>query len=203
MYNKNHFCTYYSIQTITVGMGSNNLHLPQVSMISSSRVIHPNYNPNTFANDVALLRLPMPVVFSTTIQSIRLPAISQTNNPFLNLEATITGFGRVTDQSNISDFLRYARTRIIANTQCAQFYGNAVVHNGALCTLGFDFNAQGPCSNDNGGPLAIREGNIYTLVGVASFLSNGGCGAGHPAGYVRISMLTQWISQQAGISTRP
>lgn len=184
-------------------MGSNNLNLPQVSMIASSRIVHPNYNPNTFANDIALLRLPITLQFTTTIQSIRLPALSQTNNQFLNMEGTITGFGRVTDQSNISQFLRFARTRIIANTQCAQFYGNAIVHNGALCTLGFDFNAQGPCGNDNGGPLVIRENSGNTLVGIASFLSNGGCGAGHPAGYVRISMLTQWISQQAGIPARP
>lgn len=184
-------------------MGSNNLNLPQVAMIASYRFIHPTYNPSTFANDVALLRLPMDVTFSSTIQSIRLPGISQIDAPFLNVEATITGYGRVTDQSGISQFLRYARTRIIANAQCAQFYGNGIVRSTSMCTLGYELNAQGPCANDNGGPLFIRENTGNTLVGIASFLSNAGCAAGHPSGYVRISTIMQWISAQSGIPMRP
>lgn len=89
----------FSIPTITIGLGSNNLNQPQVSMVAAARAIHPQYNPSTYANDIALLRLPINVTFTTSIQSIRLPARSQANNQFLNVVATICGFGRVTDQS--------------------------------------------------------------------------------------------------------
>lgn len=99
--------------------------------------------------------------------------------------------------------LRYTRTRVMANTQCQQYYGSAAVTSNTLCTLGFDFNEQGPCANDNGGPLHLVESTGNTLIGIHSFISSSGCNVGHPAGYVRISSYTQWISQQAGIATRP
>lgn len=99
--------------------------------------------------------------------------------------------------------LRYARTRVITNAICQQYYGSAAVTSNSLCTLGWDFNAQGPCANDNGGPLYLAEPTGNTLIGIHSFISSSGCNVGHPAGYVRISSYTQWISQQAGIATRP
>lgn len=104
---------------------------------------------------------------------------------------------------NVSPNLRYARTRVLTNAVCQSYYGSAAVTNNTLCTFGYDTNAQGPCSNDNGGPLNIVESNINTLIGIHSFYSSSGCAAGHPAGYVRISSYIQWISQQAGIATRP
>ncbi len=91
----------------------------------------------------------------------------------------------------------------MTNANCQLYYGSAAVTNNTLCTLGFDFNEQGPCANDNGGPLHIVESNGNTLIGIHSFISSSGCNYGHPAGYVRISSFTQWISQQAGIATRP
>jgi len=192
-----------NVPTVTIGMGSNNLALPQIAMIAQSRIIHPNYNAQTYQNDLALLRLPLNVTTTTQIQWIRLPTISQTSNQFVNSTGIFSGYGRVTDQSNISPTLRFARTRILTNLQCQQYYGTIAVTNNTLCTFGWDFNEQGPCANDNGGPLYLAESNGNTLIGIHSFISSSGCNAGHPAGYVRISAYTQWISQQVGIATRP
>lgn len=72
-----------------------------------------------------------------------------------------------------------------------------------MCTFGSEFNIQGPCANDNGGPLVIAEAGINTLVGTVSFISSAGCGAGHPAGYTRAASVTAWVSQQTGIPLRP
>lgn len=89
----------FSLTTIRLGMGSNILAQPQISMIAQSRIIHPNYNAQTYANDLALLRLPLNLTSSAQIQWIRLPAISQTTNQFVNSTGIISGYGRVTDQS--------------------------------------------------------------------------------------------------------
>lgn len=195
-------------------------------MIAQSRIIHPNYNSQTYANDLALLRLPQNLSSSASIQWIRLPALSQTNNLFVNATGMLSGFGRINDQSKnhivfqqpsictkmtlknvllgaVSANLRYARTTVMTNANCQLYYGSAVITNNTLCTLGYDLNAQGPCANDNGGPLHIAESTGNTLIGIHSFFSSSGCNVGHPAGYVRISTFTQWISQQAGIATRP
>ncbi len=80
-------------------MGSILLAQPQISMIAQSRIIHPNYNAQTYANDLALLRLPLNLTSSSSIQWIRLPTISQTTNQFVNATGIVSGFGRVTDQS--------------------------------------------------------------------------------------------------------
>lgn len=169
----------------------------------AQRIIHPNYNPNTFANDIALLRLPLNITYNqNTISTIRLPALSQQNNAFVNSTANLSGFGRTTDQSGPSIQLRYARSRVIAQNECVQFYGSIIVNANTLCTLGQDFNAQGPCPNDNGGPLVLAEPTGNTLIAIQSFISNAGCNAGHPAGYVRLGGFIQWISTNAGIPVR-
>lgn len=62
--------------------------------------------------------------------------------------------------------------------------------------------AQGACANDNGGPLVLCDRNGHTLIGIGSFISNAGCAAGHPAGFVRISAYVRWISQTASIPFR-
>lgn len=85
-------------------MGSNILAQPQISMVAQSRIIHPNYNPQTYANDLALLRLPLNLTSTPQVQWIRLPTISQTTNQFVNANATLSGYGRVTDQSKIDLF---------------------------------------------------------------------------------------------------
>jgi len=194
-----------NIQFFRVGFGSNNLQQPLVSMQAAvaQRVIHPNYNAQNFANDVALLRLPLNITYNqASLSTIRLPALSQAGNLFVNATGNLSGFGRVTDTSAISNELRFAPSRVIDAAQCISFYGNAVVTANVLCTLGQNFNAQGPCANDNGGPLVIAEPTGSTLLGIQSFISNSGCNAGHPAGFTRISAFITWISQNAGIPIR-
>lgn len=85
-------------------MGSNTLALPQIAMIAQSKIIHPNYNSQTYANDLALLRLPLNVTSTSQIQWIRLPTISQTTNQFVNSTGLLSGYGRVTDQSKNFDY---------------------------------------------------------------------------------------------------
>lgn len=102
----------------------------------------------------------------------------------------------------ISEQLRFARVRVIDPQQCSLFYGKAIVTENTLCTTGQTKSAQGACANDNGGPLVALERTGYTLIGVGSFVSNAGCNAGHPAGFVRLAPYVRWISAMAGIQMR-
>jgi hypothetical protein len=51
---------------------------------------------------------------------------------------------------------------------------------------------------DDGGALVILRNNALTQIGVHSFVSTAGCGAGLPAGYVRITSILPWIRGQVG-----
>lgn len=81
--------------SFTIGVGSNTLSSPLIQLAASSFVVHPNFNPNNFNNDVALLQLPTTLSTSNFIAPVRLPTVSQTNATFAGLQATISGFGRL------------------------------------------------------------------------------------------------------------
>lgn len=191
-----------------VGLGSNNLSRPIVSLevnpnINNNRIIHPQYNANTNVNDIGLLRLPLQIPNTIfTIAPVRLPAQSQVNQVFTNVIAVFTGFGRVANIGGVSQALRFTETRVILQSQCSQIFG-AIANANTLCTVGREFDVQGACANDNGGPLVVFEANsVPTLIGVQSFLSQAGCISGQPVGYVRVGPFMQWIAQNAGIPIR-
>ncbi|KAF4525417.1 hypothetical protein B566_EDAN004160 [Ephemera danica] len=66
---------------------------------SKTKIIHPDFNPKTFANDIAIIELPSAVNITEKIQPIRLPAQSQTNKDFAGMEAIVAGWGIVTEDA--------------------------------------------------------------------------------------------------------
>lgn len=102
----------------------------------------------------------------------------------------------------MSQELQWVDKRIISNGQCTQTYGPAVVLRSTVCTIGWEQSEQSTCNGDSGGPLVIDEGGVSTQIGIVSFVSNQGCGAGYPAGYVRTTAFLGWIASQTGIPIR-
>lgn len=202
------FICALSFLFFNVGLGTNNLSRPFITMevdanVNTNRIIHPQYNQNTNTNDIGLLRLPIQLPILVAIAPIRLTAQSQANLPFTNFTAIFSGFGRVSNTGPVSQGLRFTETRVLPLAQCVQVFGANLANANTMCTLGREFDVQGACANDNGGPLVIYElNNIPTLIGVQSFLVQGGCMAAQPAGYVRLGPFVQWIAQNAGIPLR-
>lgn len=165
-----------------------------------SRIVHPQFNPNNNLNNIAVLRLPIQVPGNVQgIAPIRLPNNNQANAPFTGQIGMFAGHGRVANVSPESRQLRFTRVRVIPLQQCAQVYGTAVANANVLCTVGEEFDVQSPCDLDFGGPLVVQENTGATLIGVHSFVSNAGCVAGQPAGFVRLGGYLAWIRQTAGI----
>lgn len=191
-----------------VGLGSIDRLRPVLSFEVNpnglyTRIIHPLYNAQTFANDLGLLRLPIAIAeVYPFVAPIRLQYLFQDSQTLLREVGRISGFGRINDQSlEPSVLLQYANVHVIELEQCAQIYGRDVANVNVLCTMGSYFH-QGPCANDNGGPLVIEEPTGSTLVGIQSFIHNSGCNAALPAGYVRLAPHVLWISNQAGVLPR-
>lgn len=80
-------------KTLKINLGSTYLTAPAKTLYSSTFFIHTNYHPNYFQNNVALVRLPEALKFTSTMMAIRLPSKSQVNEMFVNYEAYFTGFG--------------------------------------------------------------------------------------------------------------
>lgn len=210
--------------SFTVGAGSNTLASPLVQLTTTVGVVNPGYNAANYNNDLALLQLPSSLSNSTFIAPVRIPAVSQNTTTFVNFQSTVSGFGRLNNgkltgvngisqqafnklpipaTTVLSPTLQVVNMRVMANANCASVYGTAVVVDTTLCGEGWTVNTQGACLGDSGGPMVIYENTIPTLIGVTSFISGRGCGAGDPTGFTRVSRYTAWINAVTGIALRP
>ncbi|XP_073946586.1 transmembrane protease serine 9-like [Choristoneura fumiferana] len=178
-------------QQFTAVLGSNTIFSGGVRIVTTDIAVHPNWNPSTAANDIAVLRI-TPVTFSNVIQAIPLPSGNEVSNLFVGATGTASGFGLTADGGSIGNAQRisWVNLPIITNAQCQAVFG-AWVHNTNICTSGEG--GRGTCGGDSGGPLVVSSGGRNILVGVTSFGAAAGCSIGLPAAYARVTSYVSWI----------
>uniref|UniRef100_A0A8C7XUU5 Peptidase S1 domain-containing protein n=1 Tax=Oryzias sinensis TaxID=183150 RepID=A0A8C7XUU5_9TELE len=170
-------------------MGQN----PHVVTRWVSKVIkHPDYDPGTHKNDLALLRLSSPVNFTNYIRPVCLAA---KRSFFVDgLSCWVTGWGRLCPPP--PQRLQQVSVPIVSNIQCNAAYGTGKVTTRMMCA-GPDFRGKGFCERDFGGPLVVSNGNRWIQAGVASFVT--GCGyPDYPGVYTRVSRYQTWINNHTG-----
>lgn len=91
----------YNARSIKVNMGSTYRSQPAKTLISSLSYVHPQYNSFNFQNNIALVKLPSALVFSSTLSAIRLMSRSQEKDAFIAASTYLTGFG-VTANSKLN-----------------------------------------------------------------------------------------------------
>jgi secreted trypsin-like serine protease len=94
-------------------------------------ILHPSYNPKTFAFDYALV-----VLERATTQDVKLIVLNSDQNfPAAGSVARIMGWGRTTHQPGSgSDVALEADVNVISNNQCAGLTGE-VIGDHTICTL--------------------------------------------------------------------
>uniref|UniRef100_A0A1V1FKM4 Putative serine protease 64 isoform A n=1 Tax=Reticulitermes speratus TaxID=60591 RepID=A0A1V1FKM4_9NEOP len=169
-----------------------------VVQVALNSIVHSEYNNITLNNDIALIRLPVPVDFSLYISSVRLPSRSQLTTDFVGQTVRISGWGRMSDLSTgRPDTLQYANMSVIANRECFDIYPSYVTST-MICVSTAD--KRSPCKGDGGGALVIQEDDgRYTEIGIASFVHKSGCEMGFPAGFTRVTNFLDWIEKNTGI----
>jgi len=159
-------------------------------------VTHPNYNPDTTLNDIAVIKLERPVKFTAAVQPACLPGSGEPTPD--NAEGTVAGWGLVREGSyDTSSILLQVGVPTINSRQCAGSYqsqGIRIDESAMLCA-GYRQGGKDACQGDSGGPYVIRTGQGYTLHGVVSF--GVGCARpGLPGVYARVANYIPWITQQ-------
>jgi secreted trypsin-like serine protease len=162
-------------------------------------VVHPDYNPDTFENDIALMFLPIGQVAD----------YAQINDdpkePVVPDPLRVMGWGRTesTPGSN-SDVLLETTVNYISNQECQEINAGAFypITDGNMC--GYK-KYSGSCSGDSGGPLFIvdKDGEIGdrpTQVGIVSWGNSKECGT-YPGVYTRVSYYSGWIKDT--VCSRP
>ncbi|XP_055608185.1 collagenase-like [Uranotaenia lowii] len=162
-----------------------------VVMNTTDFAAHPDYDPNTLQNDIALVHLPEAVEFTDRIAPVALPA---GNDDYTGRVAIASGFGLTRTAGSPADRLKFAPLNVISNGACRFFYPGGTVQPTTLCCRGD--NRRSTCNGDSGGPLTLEDNGQTALIGVVSFGNRfAGCDAGFPVGFTRVTEFVDYIEE--------
>uniref|UniRef100_A0A8B9JUG9 Suppression of tumorigenicity 14b n=1 Tax=Astyanax mexicanus TaxID=7994 RepID=A0A8B9JUG9_ASTMX len=157
-------------------------------------ISHPEYDPRTYDNDIALMELNSPVTLNQNIWPICLPAASHEFPA--GLDVWITGWGQTREDG--STVLQKAEVRIINDTICNQLMNNEITPR--MICAGVLSGGVDACQGDSGGPMSSVDpdsGRLF-LAGVVSW--GEGCGRKNKPGvYTRVTKYRSWIREQSGV----
>ncbi|KAM6294780.1 mast cell protease 1A-like [Aegotheles albertisi] len=165
----------------TVILGAHNIHEPersqQVRGVLRSH-LHPQYNPNTMANDIMLLQLTGKATLSDYVKVIPLPKTS--SDLPTGTKCIIAGWGLI-DEDQTTNKLFETKVTIYSRRKCLRFYPH--LNSGMVCAGSFH-ELRDSSQGDSGGPLVCNK----VAQGIVSF------GYSAPPGvYTRISNYLPWV----------
>lgn len=98
---------------------------------------HPQYNRDSLANDIAVIRFPSnPITLNQFVQVVALA--SDLSNLWTGEAVHVSGFGRFSDDSpNSSDVLRFTVKNVITNLACRVRFPT-LVFDTTICAIGDD-----------------------------------------------------------------
>ncbi|CAG9788349.1 unnamed protein product [Diatraea saccharalis] len=180
----------------TVVLGTNLLFQGGLRIPTSHVIMHPQWAPATLANDVAMIYLPFPVQFTTTVQPISLPNWQELGDLFVGNWATAAGYGFTNDQQTgvtLAQSVSHVNLQVITEVQCRAVFGPTFILPSTLCTNGAG--GVGVCRGDSGGPLFVNRSGRRVLIGISSFVADIGCQLGFPSAFARVTSFYSFIMQ--------
>ncbi|XP_039437948.1 trypsin-7-like [Culex pipiens pallens] len=177
-------------KTITFRAGSSHRQNGGRLHVATEIVLHPEYNPALFDNDVALVRVQQPFV-GPDVEAI-LP-VPENYEPVIGMRTLVLGWGRTLVHTDLPDQLQAVEVPIVAKNACAKLWSVDLLTSNMICAgqIGRD-----SCNGDSGGPLVAGGYQI----GVVSWGSTD-CGGPMPAVYTHLGQpsVRRFISQIAGV----
>ncbi|GAA6091448.1 vitamin K-dependent protein C-like [Tachysurus ichikawai] len=153
---------------------------------------HPKYSRATMDNDIALLRLKLPVTFNMYIVPACLPSQDLAER-VLHLNGTmtvVTGWGKKNEGTQLySTDLKHINVPLMDQSECAPHMVNNLTNVLCASSIGSIENA---CQGDSGGPMMTLYRNTWFLIGLVSW--GEGCGRTDKLGfYTKVSNYLEWI----------
>ncbi|RWS25482.1 Transmembrane protease serine 9-like protein [Leptotrombidium deliense] len=147
---------------------------------AESFIVHERYTKTTKKNDIALIKLKVPLSLSNKISPICLPNKGEIASGW---GVTPTGFTTQLLEINVDEF---------PGQQCADSWGGLLSTKTQICVGNEKQNA---CKGDSGGPLMSLSQGKYTVAGVASHIKSGqNCGISGDTVYLRVEPYLDWIA---------
>ncbi|XP_077423153.1 coagulation factor VII-like [Vanacampus margaritifer] len=154
-------------------------------------IMHERYEKKTADNDIALLRLASPVLYTPYAVPACLPTKSLAERDLWAISThTVSGWGRRAENGPTSHLLRRLRVPRIRTQQCIQESGVQLTEN--MFCAGYITGREDSCKGDSGGPLVTQYKKTTFLLGIVSW-GKGCARPGHYGIYTRVSNYLQWI----------
>ncbi|XP_061688427.1 coagulation factor VII-like [Syngnathoides biaculeatus] len=182
------------IQFLNVVAGEHNTQVEEGTeqVIQVSEILmHELYEKKTADNDIALLRLASPVVYTPYAVPVCLPTKTLADRDLWAIRMhTVSGWGRRAENGPTSHLLRRLTVPRIRTQQCVQESGVQLTEN--MFCAGYLTGRGDSCKGDSGGSLVTQYKNTTFLLGIVSW--GKGCSRpGHYGIYTRVSNYLKWI----------
>ncbi|XP_053675191.1 polyserase-2-like [Anopheles nili] len=172
-------------------------HAEEFNVIET--IVHAGFRPTTFENDIAILRVEIPMIFNDFIQPVCLwkrddghvlPNVYQQ-------PGTVVGWG-LNDENRYESALNEARMPVVDSLTCLEsdrtFFGR-LLYSKAYCA-GFK-NGTGVCNGDSGGGMFFQFQNRWYLKGLVSFSntidSTNVCNLKQYIGFTDVAQYIDWL----------
>ncbi|HUG84470.1 MAG TPA: serine protease, partial [Euzebya sp.] len=176
-------------------VNSTNWTQPGQTLTAAQIIPHPNYDPTTTNNDVALIR----VNEAAQVTPVRLAGAGDAALEAPPSTPRVIGYGTIRSDGPASETLLQVDIDVVDNATCANSYPQL---NGVtmLCAGNPSTDSNNPgrdsCQGDSGGPLFAEADGGQVQIGVVSF--GGECGVNDPGVYARVSTFLDWIQMTTG-----
>merc|ERR1712223_2226339 len=160
------------------------------------------YNPSTFENDFAILKLDSPLEFNDDVK----PACLPTSSDYLDVSSTeercfTSGWGTLSSGGSSTDTCQYVRVPAITNAECNAEYGGSITDS-MICAGYPGEGGKDACQGDSGGPFVCNNNGKAVVAGVVSW-GNGCADPDFPGVYARTTYVLDWIKANLGLPGPP
>lgn len=184
--------TTYQPGQISISTGITDLtslYAPRASV--SQIIVHPDYNPSTYANDIALIKLSTPLTWSANRQPI---IITDMDGYATSTPAVVSGWGQRSTSNGSSSLQQLYAGNIHISSAIRDNHGRYL-------QLASNRESTAPFYGDSGGPVTINES--YTgdlLVGLVSHGPKDDPTTGSVY-YTNVGYYQSWIASTTGNTT--
>nr|XP_027234150.1 trypsin-1-like [Penaeus vannamei] len=179
--------------SVEIRYGSINYFLG-TSVTSTDFITHEDYDNGTWANDIAVVRLPEPLQYQSD-PNIRPICLGLDEDNLFSGKGVATGWGRLSYGGSSPTILQEVELDIISMSECAAKIRLPAEPEKVLCSL---TPYKDTCQGDSGSPFVVPVGfGRWVQVGLVSYGVE--CARPeYPNVYTRVSAYIDWISCHTG-----
>ncbi|CAL1266437.1 unnamed protein product [Larinioides sclopetarius] len=170
---------------------------PYIEKDVTTIVLHPEFNPESLENDLALIRIIAPV--DPRIPHITPACLPYPGQVFDNQKCWVSGWGKdfFGPKGAYQNVLKEVDVPVVSRALCSTELRSTnlgpdfKLHPGFLCAGGEE--GKDACTGDGGSPLVCTSNGYWYVVGLVSW--GIGCGQpGIPGVYVNVLYYSDWIN---------